>query len=478
MTESVCYNFSMKWGIFLKKNFSSLRKEYPLFSYDGYSIRREEGGIVLRFDFSVPGLCEFRPETVIKTDNLKILNHFDSVLAQKIAFSLGMAEAVSYWKCVCAPVISIPCGFLTDEDLLWWKKLWFNGLGEFFYKNNIETTEDNFVSIKVRELVADMPALEKKQSFLSSALNLIPVGGGKDSCVSLNLLAEMKEKNICFTLNDQPAREETAAAAGYGPEKILRTYRTVDSELLRLNAEGYLNGHTPFSSVLAFLSYYCAYLTGAENIVLSNEASANEASVAGTDINHQYSKSYAFEADFTAYTSRNFLDEIHYFSLLRPFNELQIAKKFASLQNCHKVFRSCNAGSKANIWCGSCAKCLFVFLILSPFLSEEYLTEIFGKNMLGDDSLLPELQALAGVSENKPFECVGTVEEVRCAIRMTLEKYEARGRELPVLLRAFDKDIYDGSPQELLAAFNREHGVPAKFERYVTEMHNAVRGTD
>lgn len=106
------------------------------------------------------------------------------------------------------------------------------------------------------------------------------------------------------------------------------------------------------------------------------------------------------------------------------------------------------------------------------------MTEIFGKNMLGDDSLLPELQALAGVSENKPFECVGTVEEVRCAIRMTLEKYEARGRELPVLLRAFDKDIYDGSPQELLAAFNREHGVPAKFERYVTEMHNAVRGTD
>ena len=66
--------------------------------------------------------------------------------------------------------------------------------------------------------------------------------------------------------------------------------RTIDQNLIKLNNEGYLNGHTPFSAIVAFTSYLVAYITNRSNIILSNEGSANEPTVIGTNINHQYSK--------------------------------------------------------------------------------------------------------------------------------------------------------------------------------------------
>jgi UDP-N-acetyl-alpha-D-muramoyl-L-alanyl-L-glutamate epimerase len=465
----------------MQSDFERFRIEYPVFVYDGFHTSYSGGLITIRFDFSVPGLCEFHPETKIVTDNLSLLNAFDSSEARKILFALGMVEAVSYWKCVCSPEFVIRCGELSGEDKLWWKKLWYNGLGEFFYKNGIVTDEESFVEIKQDGGLQANGERKTAVPFRSGGWNLIPVGGGKDSCVTLDLLKDRKKNNICFTVNDQPARTQTAAAAGYSSAQTIRTIRVIDGELLKRNAEGFLNGHTPFSSIVAFLSMYCAYIIGAENIILSNEASANEATLRGSDINHQYSKSYAFEADFNEYVKRNRVAGILYFSLLRPFNELQIAKKFAALRDFHPVFRSCNAGSKSNSWCGKCAKCLFVYIILSPFMEREELIDIFGGDLLGKKELLEDFEALAGILDDKPFECVGTVEEVRCALEMTVQKYVAGALELPALLRHYNKKVDSGcgkSPAEMLSEFNPENCIPEEFKKYTTEMYNYVSKTD
>ena len=465
----------------MQSNFEKFRKEYPVFAYDGFHTEFSGGVITIRFDFSIPGLCEFHPETKILTNNLTLLNAFDAPEARKILFALGMVEAVSYWKCVCSPEFVVRCGALSDEDRLWWKKLWFNGLGEFLYKNRIVTNIDRFVEIRQE---VGLPATGEAQtaaSFRSGGWNLIPVGGGKDSCVTLDLLKDRKKNNLCFTVNDQPARAHTAAAAGYTAAQTVKTYREIDKELLIRNAEGFLNGHTPFSSVVAFLSMYCAYITGAQNIILSNESSANEVTISGTDINHQYSKSYAFEADFNEYAKRNWTAGIRYFSLLRPFNELQIAKKFAVLEEFHPVFRSCNAGSKSNIWCGKCAKCLFVYIILSPFMERAELIDIFGGDLLSKEGLLGDFEALAGIRTDKPFECVGTVEEVRCALAMTVQKYNARGFELPALLCYYTKQGQSGcykSAAEMLRAFNPENNIPEELKKYTAEMYNYVSKAD
>lgn len=454
-------------------DFGILRKEYPEFHYDSYEITHNEKEIVLRFRFSMRDVF-FEPTTKIKTENLKILNAFDSEDAKRIVFYLGMVEAVSYWKAACAPTVYIHCGQLSDSEIGWFKKLWYNGLGEFFYRNSIKTDFNDFV-----KFVSDGTNPESNCGFISSENNIIPVGGGKDSAVTIELLSEQKEKNMFFTVNDQPARTECVEAAGYDADRIIKTYRTIDRNLLELNKRGFLNGHTPFSAIVAFLSYYCAYLIGAKNIVLSNESSANEANVDGMQINHQYSKSYEFEKDFTDFTSSHFDFDIGYFSLLRAFNEAQIAKMFSHYPKYLNVFKSCNAGSKQNIWCGKCAKCLFVFIMLSPFVDAERLSEIFGGNMLDKPEMLNDFEGLCGVSGVKPFECVGTAREVRAMLELTLEKYSEN--KLPFLLKKY-KDYEISVPENeiktLFGELNPINGIPAELDFAVREMHKYVSNVD
>lgn len=447
-------------------DFHSLRRQYPVFAYDGYDISRTCDGILLSFDFSFDGLCRFRPQTRIVTENLDIINVFDSPAARAIVFSLGLVEAVSYYKAVCSPVFEVRCGALTAEQKRWWKKLWYHGLGEFFYRNGIQTDAESFVEFRCPEDVT-LPECD----FHKSGLHIVPIGGGKDSAVTLSLLQSERERIFGFTVNDQPARTDTLRAAGLPDNRMIRTYRTIDPELLRLNKEGFLNGHTPFSAIVAFLSLYCAYLIGAGEIVLSNESSANESNICGTDINHQYSKSYAFEQDFSNYIQYTLHMPVRYFSLLRPFNELQIAKQFAALPQFHGIFKSCNAGSKKNIWCCNCAKCLFVYCILSPFLSEEKLIEIFGENLLDKPSLSVDFQGLCGLSPVKPFECIGTVREVRAALCRTIAQYRSAGKPLPCLLTLCDGKFTADDP---LNDFNDSHNIPPEFQGFMKEMYDFV----
>ncbi len=454
-------------------DFETLRKENPEFLYESFSVTHRDGEIELSFRFSM-GDTVFAPTTRIKTENLKTVNIFDSSTAKKIVFCLGMTEAVSYWKAACPPKVRVLCGSLDAEDILWFKKLWFSGLGEFFYRNNIVTDFESFV-----EIVCEGEPICARDDFVSSDINIIPVGGGKDSVVTTELMSDFRDKNMFLTVNDQQARTECVLAAGYDESKIIKAYRTIDPNLLELNRRGYLNGHTPFSAIVAFLGYYCAYIIGAGNIILSNESSANESNISGAEINHQYSKSYEFEKDFCDFTAKNFCAQIRYFSLLRPFNEAQIAKMFAAYPKYLGVFRSCNAGSKKNVWCGNCAKCLFVFIILSPFVPRDKLIEAFGADMLDKKELIREFEGLCGFSGVKPFECVGTAREVRAMLELTLLKFSKEKK--PFLLSEYEKRRIPPSFEEIKALFgeyNDINGVGEKFIPTVKEMYRYVSAID
>ena len=455
----------------MQSHFDKLREEYNSFIYNGYKLSKKDGFIFIEYNFEM-GEIKFAPTTKIRIENLNIINDYDSDMARQIVFSLGMVELVSYWKSACPPQIIVKCGALSKEDCIWWKKLYYNGLGEFFYINDIDVGFDDFVDIKSTQEMIFAP-----QSFNKSDLNIIPVGGGKDSIVTMEIFKKMRRKNFCFTVNDQPARAESANIAGYDDNKIIKTYRTIDKELLNLNSRGFLNGHTPFSAIVAFLGLYCAYLIGAENIVLSNESSANESNIEGTSINHQYSKSFEFEMDFNNYVEQNITKDIKYFSVLRAFNEMQIAKQFSAFDSYHKAFKSCNVGSKKNIWCANCAKCLFVYIILSPFLTTKELVEIFGENLLDKKSLKEIFDGLVGFSDVKPFECIGTKEEINSAIIKTYDNMKRGQEQLPYLIKYYverqEKTSCDNF-DVLIKEFNSKNNIPQKFMPYVKEMYNYV----
>jgi len=274
-----------------------------------------------------------------------------------------------------------------------------------------------------------------------------------------------------MAINPGKATKAVINAANKRPEETIEFYREIDPQLIKLNQEGFLNGHTPFSALLAFYSLIAAYLSGRKDIILSNESSANEATVPGTNINHQYSKSLEFEKDFRDFVSGFISEEFNYFSFLRPISELQIAGLFAGMKNYHAGFRSCNVGSKTGSWCGHCPKCLFTFIILSPFLKPDELVEIFGKNLLEDLSLAHILEELTGIIEVKPFECIGTVDEVNLAFSVAKDMYPED--KMPALIRSYpqlveNKKISEEKFKDLLKSFNPGHFLTGPYFNILT----------
>ena len=379
-------------------NYKDLREKYPTIVYKAYLIEEKKHNITVRYTYTL-GEYTFNPH--INIDKKYITNkNIDSTFLEYLFFNYGLVNIINYFKLTCPSEIIIECGYLEEEQTEFFKKLIFNGLSEYFYRNNIDLSYQEFTNFKVTS--------NKKFDFnITNNFqgNLILVGGGKDSIVSLELLKDEKENNSCFLFerNIYPKNMPSYNSiymAEYTDDDILIFESEIDDLLLKLNKEGFLNGHVPFSSQLAFAAYITAYLNNKKYIIVSNEASSNEGNIKDTNVNHQYSKSIEFENDFRTYTSKYFNKNIEYFSLLRPLLEIQIAKIFAKHPKYYNIFRSCNLSSKntGTNWCCKCPKCLFIFIILSPYINLNELTDIFSSNLLDDEDLLESFKELLGYS--------------------------------------------------------------------------------
>lgn len=481
------------------KQYLSLREQYPRFAYRGYEIEENDSCLKITYRFEIPGLSGFAPEWVFPKAEGDCHIWSKDRLMRDMIFSLGMVELVSYWKIACPPAVTVEAGWLNQDQIDWWKDLYFNGLGEFFYVNGIKEAEPNhFMDIRCaaqREEQREEPCAVqwneenperdavtagKGTAAGVSAVNsdlpasdgvLVPIGGGKDSAVTLELLRLAGRPVCAYIINPRGATIHTTQVAGLDPAHVISAKRTLDSNMLELNRQGYLNGHTPFSALVAFSSIIAARLHGLSMVALSNESSANESTVQGSTVNHQYSKSFKFEEDFHYYQTTYLKGSAYYFSMLRPLSEFQIARFFAGQKQYHGIFRSCNAGSKTDSWCGHCPKCLFVYLILSPFLKPREVMDIFGRNMLDDWDMKETMDQLIGIEEEKPFECVGSRDEINSAIVLTIRKQEEAGEALPRLLSYYKTtdlyQIYEARADRYSSYYDGNHLVPDDLARLV-----------
>lgn len=444
-----------------------LRKEHPTFIYKAYRISETKTSVDVEYDFDIEGLAQFHPTwSFPKPENISVS---DDVAFERIVFSLGMAEAVSYWKAACSPEMWVECGELSHEQIQWWKKLYYLGLGEFFYVNGINADKEDFINITANGCFSAKNAIRRPEP----SGCLVPIGGGKDSALTIESLVRSGMNCRCYAINKRHSITATVETAGLSEDALITAKRGFDRSLITLNNNGYLNGHTPFSSVVAFSAEATAYLHNLRYIVLSNESSANESTVAGLSVNHQYSKSFEFERDFHDYERKFLQTGISYFSFLRPLSEFQIAKMFVSHSKYLNIFRSCNLGSKVSpdIWCGECPKCLFVALILSPFVKPEELPQVFGKDLLNDKKMLRYFEELIGQSEHKPFECVGSIDEVNLAVNLAISHYNQCGAKLPLLFEEYKKlglyspEAAQEKEHEYCRRYNEQNLLPEPFER-------------
>lgn len=413
------------------EKFNSFRKQYPLFVYEDFKYSIDEKGLKIEFTFINGEHC-FSPTLFVEKKHFLSFPYLSKEQLDLLVFHMGMVELVSYWKAFCSPKVIIKPFALREKQIEFFKKLYYNGLGEFFYVNGINISQEEFMTIENANNTYTSP-----QNFETFDQYIVPIGGGKDSVVTLDLLMSANRDVVPFIINPRGATTECCLKAGFSQEETLICKRVIDAHLLELNSQGCLNGHTPFSAMLAFTTLLISAISKRKYIALSNEDSASESTVKGSEVNHQYSKSLEFENDFRNYVSEFISQDFYYFSFLRPLSELHIAKLFSKL-NYQSVFKSCNAGSKQNIWCGKCPKCLFAFIILSPFLSKEELIEIFSKNLFEDKDLEEYFLQLCGERQTKPFECVGTISEVRAALSLCLRN-KRKDFENDYLMKIFQR---------------------------------------
>jgi hypothetical protein len=443
-----------------------LRQKHPRFFYRGYTIVEQALSLKFVFDFEMePGLC-FSPEVVIKGVDHGRISQLRTETLNNIAFHLGLMEIPSYWKAACSPEIVIEAGSLDGYQISWWQDLLIKGMGEFFFVNDIDFTVPDLVTFKIDG--RSTPPVGPYDGQLDSNRVLVPIGGGKDSAVTCEILKNANKRVGCLALNPTHAATDTIRASR--SEQSITVTRNIDETLLRLNQDGYLNGHTPFSAYLAFLSAACAVLFDYRRIALSNERSSNEGNVnfRGAEINHQYSKSFDFEQRFRDYSERYLGQAIDYFSFLRPIYELQIARLFSQLTDYFPLFRSCNRGQKTNSWCHACPKCLFVYTALYPFVETHLLTtSIFSEDLFEREELIEIALSLLGQGAVKPFECVGSFEETLVAFYLCLRK---ASRPLPPVLRAVEEQTLATQQNMaertsiILDAWDSQHAIPPDLE--------------
>lgn len=458
--------------------FEELRRRYPLFVYRSFSHVLEPDRLHLRFHFS---FCDaegkeayaFRPELNIPLRTFYRPDAVPQKLLENLIFHCGMVELISYWKCACSPKVRIDCGQLAPRQKDWFKKLYFLGLGEFFYLNGIRADRASFMEISCAPDAPGPCAATQQADFLLQDTFQVPVGGGKDSVVTLEILREAFPGKIRpMIINPRGATRNCCLQASFEDEDCIVVNRSIDKTLLELNAQGFLNGHTPFSAMLAFTSLITAALNQSRHIALSNENSANESTVPGMEVNHQYSKSLEFENDLRQYVKEYISPEFDYFSFLRPLSELGIARLFASLPRYHSVFRSCNAGSKTDSWCGKCPKCLFAFLILSPFMGVEKTSRLFGKNLFDDPELIPFLEELSGIAPVKPFECVGTLSEVNWALQQLKDQADRHCLLRHYFSLPISKNLV---PDSVLEEFSAQNNLSETFSEILRKAVEKVR---
>jgi UDP-N-acetyl-alpha-D-muramoyl-L-alanyl-L-glutamate epimerase len=345
--------------------------------------------------------------------------------AQAAARLVFLLAGVSYYKTAAPPVIDLGPTALTEAELAFLREFYLQGLGEFAYRNHLDLTPLRIEARRANNTPGQTePAAQSKRA-------LVPFGGGIDSIVVVERVRRLADAALFVVSRPADRFDAIEAPAAVTGLPIVRAEREIDPQLLRSAELGFLNGHVPVTGILSAIAVLAAVLQNRNAVVMSNEWSASIPTLVdhGRPVNHQFSKSEAFEASFRGVLEQAGPGLPEYFSWLRDRTELWVGEQFAALPEYHAEFRSCNKAfytdraRRYDHWCSSCDKCCFIDLILAPFVPSNELKRIFAPNgePLEDPALAPKFRALLGAGA-KPFECVGEISECRAAVLLAARR--------------------------------------------------------
>jgi hypothetical protein len=124
-------------------------------------------------------------------------------------FHIHLALGISYYKYFPTKNLVVETGKIDEFQTQFWRKFYLNGLGEFFYRNNFDPSE-------VLHFSSNSQKSYQKIDFETTEKYLVPIGGGKDSIVSLEILKQLNKKIdlVTFGVNDNVLYTNTAEISG------------------------------------------------------------------------------------------------------------------------------------------------------------------------------------------------------------------------------------------------------------------------
>jgi hypothetical protein len=422
--------------------------------------------VELKFAFSVATMT-FRPVVRLHGLSPDETARLSTETSRRLVRALAVIEAFSYWKAFCSPTIEVALPPPDADELDWWRSFWPDAMAEFFYRNGIDFTDAGFLDIVATpgQKAAGSDAHCEPEPAAPQPIPLVMFSGGKDSLALALALSDGGRRRVdCFLYNptsEQSRLAESVAAGG----RVLRVERHILSELLELNARNHPNGHTPYSAYLGVAAMLIGYLRGSEHVVAGNSRSDDEPNVDsyfGRPVNHQWTKSYAFEKALRDYCDRWVPGAPTYSSPFRPLFELQVLSSLSDSIDYYLRTASCNR-TKGIGWCGECAKCAWVFLATATLFGLPTAVQKFGADLFARPELSELYMRMAGLVGTKPFECTGTAEEVRVAVRAVGLRYSLENSAaLAACLRT--PLVLGARPLEaLLADWGQDDLVPAVF---------------
>jgi hypothetical protein len=367
--------------------------------------------------------------------------------ATSVAHLWFLLAGLSYYKAGAARRVDVGSTPLGDAGRALLVGALREGLAEFAYRNQLD----------LRDVVVNGGAdVTRVAVDLDPARVLVPFGGGIDSVVVSATLPAGLDQTL-FIVSPASGRfaplEATAAVSGH---RIVRATRRLDEQIVAGDPT-FLRGHVPVTAMVTLLAALAAVASGRGGVVMSNEHSASAPNLRWGDleVNHQWSKSLGAERLVADAIAERLGDELVVASLLRDRSEVWVADVFARLPEYHHVFRSCNRAfsqvvdQRLDTWCGECDKCLFINLMLAPYLPRERLREIFHHEPLSDPRRGEQLRVLVGAgAEVKPFECVGDPDESAVALTRVVDLDE--WRDVTALAALASEVSPDRSFEELL----------------------------
>ena len=445
-------------------------------------------GYQLHIDVSLDGV---KFPTVLwygfKLDSLH--QHYGDELMERVYFLMaGMQLALM--SSLKPDVISISSAlekYYTLEFKSMWEKFLNNALGQWRFENNLPNWEGPRFTSEPRKTTPKPVKLKEPQVFSKDGAPVHSIasgGGGKDGLLLMKLLERAAVPYSSYSYS--------ASSYGQASEQIERSDRVLQHcKPVQRHSVSVINSFlsSPLQlwwedlgvkvqeiSLIDFISLLPIMLQyGYSHAVVANEHSANVGnlmwSAEGKIINHQWIKSYEAEQLINQYL-QGLVGDLKYYSILQPIHDVLIFTLLRQEAQAVTATHSCNVHPP---WCKRCPKCCYVWLSFQAYLPREAIDEMFdGANLLDVEENQLYFKQLLGLGTQKPFECVGEIEESQLAFELCYRK-GIRGKAMELFVSAIRPTLDIPSvARKYTTVHKMDHAIPRNIAVHIIPIMEAA----